>query len=562
MRGGSWKTWVMAGLLLGVSAWAFGNEELIRLAQNPSEWPLYGRDYANTRYSPLDQINTTNVGRLKVAWIQSLGTLRGQESVPIKIGDTLYVTTSWPNNVYAVDARTGRLKWKYVSDTPADAQQYACCDVVNRGAAYGNGKIFFGRLDGVLIALDAQTGKELWRATVVDYKAGYTITSPPIVIKDKVITGYAGAEFGARGAVVAYDMNTGQELWRTFTVGPGPEYDNSWQTDAWKTGGGTAWYVASYDPEANLVYYGTGNPAPWNTAVRLGDNKWSASIIALNPDDGRIVWGFQTTPQDAWDWDAENELVLVDLVIKGRKVPALMQANKNGFFYVLDRKTGKFVQGDKYYPHLNWAKGLDANGRPIEIPEMRPSLTQYVDYVCPVFWGGKNWPPMAYNPKTGLVYMPGNNMCMSIQHREVSYTKGALYIGSKHEHKPGPGAGPAKNLGQFRAFDPVNLKIVWTIDERYPGWGGALTTAGGLVFYGNEEGEFKAVDARTGKILWRFYAGSGIVAAPISYAVGGKQYIAVSVGLGGEYALLPGEAGKNLPNEVNLGGYLIAFTLE
>ena len=552
-----WKTLLAAIVLVWATGFVWANEELLRLIQNPNDWPMYGRDYANTRFSPLKQINTRNVRKLRVAWIQSLGTLRGQESVPIKIGDTLYVSTSWPNNVYAIDARTGRLKWKYVSDTPADAQQYACCDVVNRGVAYGHGKIFFGRLDGMLIALDAKTGREVWRTKVVDYKAGYTITSPPIVVKDKVITGWAGAEFGARGGVAAYDVNTGREIWRTYTVGPGPDYENSWKNDAWKTGGGTAWYVASYDPELNLVYYGTGNPAPWNTAVRPGDNKWSASIVAFNADTGKIVWGFQATPDDAWDYDSENELVLADLNIGGRRVKALMQANKNGFFYVLDRATGKFIQGDKYYKATNWAKGLDRNGRPIEDPRYRPTVTKHVDYVCPIFWGGKNWPPMAYNPETGLIYMPGNNLCMSIKHEEVTYTRGAIFKGATAEIKAGPGG----HLGEFRAWDPVRLKIVWTIKEKYPGWGGALTTAGGLVFYGNEQGEFKAVDARSGKILWKFYAGSGIVAAPISYAVGGKQYIAVSVGLGGEYALLPGEPGKNLPNEVNLGGYLIAFTL-
>ncbi|BCX16604.1 MAG: alcohol dehydrogenase [Geminicoccaceae bacterium] len=533
-------------------------------------WPMYGGNYQKWHYSTLDKINTTNVKRLSFAWAQSLGNAFSQESTPLVVGDTLYVTSAnGPQHVMALDAATGAIRWKTDLEMPAGVQQYACCGVVNRGVAYSEGLVFVGRLDGALTALDAKTGEEVWTADVVDYKQGSVITSPPLVVKDLVITGFGGGEYGARGYIVAYDKKTGKERWKTWTVpGPGEPGNESWKGDSWKQGGGTVWLVASYDPERNLAYFGTSNPAPWAAHVRgpntsdFGQysNKWTAATIAVNPDDGKIVWGFQGTPHDAWDYDGVNELVLVDIDVTGdgKPDPVGLKADRNGFFFVLDRVTGKALSAQPFVP-TNWAKGFDlATQRPIEDPAKRPGLKKKAVDICPNLIGGKNWMPMAWSPQTNLVYIPANNLCMDMEDSEVEYKRGSFYLGKDFPTKPGPGG----YLGELIAWDPVKQTKVWGIKEKWPFNGGALATAGGLVFAGNYEGLFRAVDAKTGEVLWSKRLGSGIHAGPATYEVGGKQYVVVAVGRSETIPGFLGEIGRQMIDAQPTGGTLFAFTLE
>src|SRR3989475_5278972 len=367
-------------------------------AQNTG-WPFYGGDPGNTHWSALSQISTSNVHKLKAAWVLQLGTLRSQESTPLVVGDTLYVTSSFgPKHVFAVDARTGELRWRHDREIAADVDPYGCCDVNNRGAAYANGKLFVGLLDGRLTALDAKTGRELWTTTVVDYKEGAVITSPPVVAKKNVIIGFGGGEYGVRGALQAYDADSGALVWRTYLVpGPGEPGNDTWKGDSWKFGGGVAWHIGSYDPALNLLYYGTSNPSPWGAAIRGNDssnidpysNLYTASTLAINPDTGKIVWHYQTTPHDAWDYDGGNELVLVDLDIKGQKTPVALKADRNGFFYVLDRRNGKLLSAEKFVD-LNWAKSIDmTTGRPVENADKRPRLGFKAKDICPNLIGGE-----------------------------------------------------------------------------------------------------------------------------------------------------------------------------
>jgi PQQ-dependent dehydrogenase (methanol/ethanol family) len=509
----------------------------VALAQAGREWTTYGGDSAQTRHSTLAQINATNVHKLKVAWVMQLGTLEAQESTPLVVGDTMYVTSSHgPRYVYALDARSGGIRWKYEPEIPGDYQQFACCGVVNRGAAYANGRVFVTRLDGHLVALDAKTGKELWDVKVVDYTQGSAITSPPTVAKDLVVTGFAGGEYGIRGAITAYRQATGELVWRTYTVPePGEPGSETWKDDSWKRGGGSVWLPASYDPKLNLLYIGTSNPGPWGASVRGPDssdygqytNLYTASTLALDADTGRIAWYYQTTPYDAWDYDGVNEAVLTDVTVGGRKVAAALKADRNGFFYVLDRATGKLVSAEPFV-HVNWAKGIDkATGRPIENPAMRPKLNQWARGICPNLFGGKNWEPMSYSPQTGLVYIPTFNLCMDMAGKTEEYQRGRFYLASEFDlGKEGPGG----FLSELVAWDPVRQKKVWGIKEELPYMGGALSTAGGVVFYGNINGWFKAVDAKTGKELWKFNCGSGISQGAIAYQVDGRQYIAVVSG--------------------------------
>ena len=552
--------------LAGSPVAAGANDALIQAAADPSAWALNGRSYDNTRFSPLDQINTGNVGKLRLAYAFQLGSLRSNESTPLVIGDTLYVSTSWgPKYVYALDAATGAQKWKYEPEIPDDVLQFACCDVNNRGVTYADGKIFVGRLDGFLAALDAKTGKELWSTQVVDYKQGSVITSPPLVVKNLVITGFGGGEYGARGSLQAYDITTGKQVWKTWTVpGPGEPGNETWKGDSWQHGGGAPWLVGSYDPHTNTVFWGTSNPGPWNTAVRSSGNSdygkltnlYTASTLALDADTGHIKWHLQTTPEDAWDYDGVNELVLADLTIGGAKVPAMLKADRNGFFYVANRETGKLISAEPYVPQ-NWAKSIDiATTRPVEIPDMRPRLDHKVSNVCPNLIGGKNWQPMSFNPTTGFVYIPSNNLCMDWAVSEVNYRRGVFYLGGEFPPREGPGG----YLGEIMAWDPVAQKKVWGVKEDLPFNGGTLSTAGGLVFYGNLHGFFKALDAKSGAELWKLQLGSGIGAAPISYAVGGKQYIAVVVGRTASIPAFLGEVGTRMVAASPEGGALFVFT--
>ncbi len=427
-------------------------------------WGMNGHDYANTRFSPLAQINVHNVSRLKLAYSLQLGSLRSNEATPIVVGDTMYVSTSWgPKYVYALNAATGARKWVYEPDIPDDVLQYACCDVNSRGVTYADGKIFVGRLDGNLSAVDATTGKELWTTKVVDYRQGSVITSPPLVVHGKVITGFGGGEYGARGSLQAYEESTGKLVWKTWTApGPGEAGNDTWKGDSWKHGGAAGWLVGSYDEKTNSVFWGFSNPSPWNSVVRSTgngnygkySNLYSASTVAFDADTGAIKWHFQATPEDAWDYDGVNELVLADLRIDGQKVPAMMKADRNGFFFVLNRETGKLLSAEKYVP-TNWATSYDvAHEKPVEVPAMRAGPGHPVSGVCPNLIGGKNWQPMSYNPTTGLVYIPSNNVCMGWSTSDVTYKRGVMFLGAEFPTHPGPGG----YLGEIQAWDPVAQK--------------------------------------------------------------------------------------------------------
>ena len=534
-------------------------------------WPVYGGDNGNQRFSQGSQITPANVSKLNVKWALQLGSNRSQESSPILVGDTLYVTSSFgPKNVFAVNAKTGEVRWKWSPEMPKGVEQYACCDVNNRGVAYNDGKIFVGRLDAKVTALDAKSGKEMWTQTVVDYTQGSVITSPPVVAKNVIITGFGGGEYGVRGALVALDQATGKEVWRTHTVPVGNEKNaDTWKGDTGKTGGGAAWNVGSYDPKLNLVYYGTSNPGPWTAIVRGNDssdigkftNLYTASVIAMNPDTGNIVWHYQFTPHDAWDYDGVNELVFADLPVDGKKVPVIMQANRNGFFYVIDRANGKLISAKNFVP-TNWATGIDLKtGMPIEAAnnEKRPRLKKWAKDICPNLVGGKNWMPMSYNPKTGLVYIPTMNMCMDLEGIQEEYKRGQFYLGVNFDlDKPGPGG----YLGGLKAWDPVAQKEVWFIKDDLPFNGGTMTTTTGLVFAGDIRGTFRAHDAKTGKELWKFNTGSGISAAPISYTLDGKQYVAVTSGRTQSMPAFFGKIGEKMVAASPEGGTLFVFTLD
>jgi PQQ-dependent dehydrogenase (methanol/ethanol family) len=544
------------------------DDSVVKAVANSDQWAIAGHDYGNTRFSPLKQINSENASKLSLVYSFSLGSLRSNESSPIVIGNTLYVTSSWgPKYVYALDAATGARKWTYEPEIPDDVLQYACCDVDNRGVTFADGKIFVGRLDGKLTALDAATGKELWTADVVDYKQGSVITSPPLVVRDKVITGFGGGEYGVRGSLQAFDVNTGKQVWKTFTVpAPGEPGSDTWKGDTGLRGGGVAWLVGSYDPKTDTVYWGTSNPGPWNTGVRSsGDgnfgkltNLYTASTLALDPNTGKIKWHIQGTPADAWDYDGVNENILADLKIGGSVVPALMKADRNGFFFVANRETGELLSAEKYV-FVNWAEKWDvATLRAVENPDKRPGPGHSVKDICPNVIGGKNWQPMSFNPQTGLVYIPSNNFCMDFSVSDVSYKRGVFYLGAEFPAKEGSGG----FLGELVAWDPVKSKKVWSIKEDLPFNGGTLSTAGNLVFYGNLHGDFHAINATNGKILWKKNLGSGIGAGPVTYAVDGKQYVAIVVGRTASIPAFLGDIGKKMTAAAPEGGSLFVFAVQ
>jgi len=558
----------VAAMLAATTLGAHANDSILKAQSDQAQWAVAGHDYGNTRFSPLNQINAENASKLQLVYSFSLASLRSNESSPIVIGNTLYVSTSWgPKYVYALDAATGARKWTYEPDIPDDVLQYACCDVNNRGVSYADGKLFVGRLDGKLSAIDAATGKELWTSTVVDYKQGSVITSPPLVVRDKVITGFGGGEYGVRGALQAFDTSNGKLVWQTFTVpAPGEPGSDTWKGDTGLHGGGAAWLVGSYDPKSDTVYWGTSNPGPWNTGVRsTGDgnfgkltNLYTASTLALDPNTGKIKWHVQHTPADAWDYDGVNELVLADVKIGGADTPVMMKADRNGFFFVANRETGKVISAEKYV-FANWAKKWDINtSRAEEDADKRPGPGHPAKGICPNLIGGKNWQPMSYNPQTGLVYIPTNNVCMDWSVSDISYKRGVFYLGAEFPTSEGPGG----FLGELVAWDPVGNKKVWSIKEDLPFNGGTLTTGGNLVFQGNLHGEFRAIDAKNGSILWKKNLGSGVGAGPITYMVDGKQYVAVVVGRTAALPAFLGDIGKKMTAAAPEGGALFVFAVQ
>jgi len=535
------------------------------------DWQMTGRDYSLQRFSPLNQITTANVGGLKAAWSFSTGTLRGHEGNPLVVGNVMYVHTSFPNKVYALDlAKEGAPQiWSYTPNQSADAIPIACCDLVNRGTAYSpSGKIYIQALQGELIALDAKTGKELWKSKhpdhsnagveAIGYKQGATMTNAPMYVKTKsgkelVFAGISGGEFGVRGRVTAFDANTGAQVWTKYSTGPDDEVGivgdananyashkgkdlgvTTWQGDEWKHGGGTTWGWYSYDPELDLMYYSVGNPGTWNPDQRPGDNKWSMTIFARNPDNGQVKWAYQMTPHDEWDYDGVNENVLFEK--GGQKL--LGHFDRNGIGYTIDRTNGKVVVANAYGP-INWAKnagtgtpveGVVTTGVPVKDPRYGTTSKHNTEGICPAAIGFKDQQPSSYSPITGYFYVPVNNICMDYEGVESKYTMGQLYVGAIVRMFPGPGG----HRGRFVAWDPMAGKVVWEAKENLAAYGGALTTAGGLVFYGTMEGWLKALDQKTGKLLWKFKTPSGIIGNPMTYkAPDGKQYVAVLSGIGG-----------------------------
>ena len=547
-RFSSWA--VLAGTLtVGVST-VSAQQELVDASKNPGQWVMPGRTYDLQRHSPLKQITTANVKDLQVAWTFSTGVLRGHEGNPLVIGHVMYVHSAFPNKVFALDlAKPGAPQiWQFTPEQPADVIPIACCDVVNRGLAYSPkyDRLFIELLSGDLLALNAKDGKQVFRVKSADYKKGETMTNAPLVVGDAVITGISGGEFGVRGRVSTFSAVDGHELWRAYSTGPDKDVMitantlkspyptdqgtdlgvSTWQGDQWERGGGTTWGWYSYDPELNLFYYGSGNPGVWNPDQRPGDNKWSMSIWARNPQTGEVKWVYQMTPHDAWDYDGVNEMVLFDK--DGKKL--LAHFDRNGFGYTLDRTTGKVLVAEPYGP-VNWATKIDlTTGRPVEDPAKRTNAKGNTAGICPAAIGFKDQQPSSYDPETGYFFVPTNNICMDYEGVEVKYSAGQPYVGAIVRMFPGPGG----NRGAVIAWDPMKGKIVWKDKENLAAYGGTLNTAGGVVFYGTMEGWLKAVDSKTGKLLWEFKTPSGIIGSPMTYTgPDGKQYVAVLSGIGG-----------------------------
>jgi PQQ-dependent dehydrogenase (methanol/ethanol family) len=524
-------------------------------AASPPEdgnWTMPSRDYASTRFSGLTQINTGNAKDLSVAFTFSTGTLKGQESAVLYIGGTIYFVTSFPNYLVAIDLTKpgGELKWKFDPKPDSAALGVACCQPVNRGPVYSDGTLFYNTTDTHTVAVDAATGQQKWKTKTGDYTAGEGMTMAPIVVKNKVLVGNSGSEYGARGWLTALDARDGSEIWRAFSTGPDkdvlidpavfkpyyPQYKGTdlgvreWPPDHWKIGGGTVWGWLSYDPELNLIYYGTSNPSPWNHEKRPGENFWTEGIFARRPEDGKATWFYQYSPHGLWDHSAVNENVMLDVTWNGQPRKVVVHPERNGYMYVIDRTSGEVLAADPYV-HITSTSGVDLKtGRLMTKPEMIPHEGQVTRNVCPNSPGAKDWPPSAFSKQTGLLYVPHNNLCMDWEPTNVSYIRGTAYIGANPRFFPGPGG----NAGEFMAWDVTGRKKVWTIPERWPVWSGALATAGGVVFYGNLEGWFKAVDAKTGKLLWQFKTASGIVGQPTTFrGPDGKQYVAILSGIGG-----------------------------
>ncbi|MBR2536069.1 MAG: methanol/ethanol family PQQ-dependent dehydrogenase [Hyphomicrobium sp.] len=605
------KSAIACGLLASAAFTSpvLANADVQKLSADPNNWAIQSGNYAGTRYSTLDQINVSNVGSLKVAWTFSTGVLRGHEGGPIVVGDTMWLHSAFPNIVFALNlADENKIIWKYEPKQDPSVIPVMCCDTVNRGVQYAEGKIFLHQADTSLVALDAKTGKELWKVVNADPKRGETGTGAPLVTKDKVIIGVSGAEFGVRCFLTAYDINSGKKVWRAYSMGPDSDIlvdpaktidvhtgkpagkDSSlktWNGDQWKIGGGSIWGYMSYDPELNLIYYGTGNPSTWNPAQRAGpdgkqiDQKWSMTKFARDVDTGVAKWAYQMTPFDEWDFDGINEPILADIKVGGADRKVVVHFDRNGFGYTQDRATGELLVAQKYDPKVNWATevvnkpGDPQHGRPQVVAKYSTFLNgQDVNSkgICPAALGSKDQQPASFSKQTGLFYVPTNHVCMDYEPFKVSYTAGQPYVGATLSMFPAPDS--HGGMGNFIAWDAAAGKIVWSKPEQFSVWSGALTTAGGVAFYGTLEGYFKAVDQKDGKELFKFKTPSGIIGNAMTYTHGGKQYVAVFSGVGG-WAGIGLAAGLTNPTDglgavggyaglkqyTNLGGSLTVFSL-
>jgi lanthanide-dependent methanol dehydrogenase len=558
------------------------------------QWTMPAKNFASTRYSGLDEINTETVRNLQVAFTFSTGVNRGQEAAPLVVGSTMYVLSPYPNILYALDLTQpgAPLKWQYNPKPTSAAQGVACCDVVNRGPTFAQGKVYFNTLDNHTVAVDAESGQEVWKEKLGDINTGETMTMAPLVVKDKVLVGNSGGEFGVRGWIQALDAKTGKMLWKAYSTGPDKEvligpafkpfYDSdkgqdlgvkTWPPNAWEQGGGTVWGWISYDPELNLIYYGTGNPGPWNSEQRPGDNKWTSGIFARDADTGEARWFYQWSPHDLYDWDGVNEQVLLDMDWNGQLRKVLVRPERNGYVYVLDRTSGEVLSAKPFHA-ITTSTGVDLKtGRLQYDANKQPVSNRVVRDICPAASGAKDWNPSAFSHKTGLLYIPHANLCMDLEHMEANYIAGTPYLGAEARWKPGPGG----HRGEFTAWDIREGREVWTVKENFPVWSGAAVTAGDVVFYGTMEGWFKALHARTGELLWQFKTASGIIGQPTTYrGPDGRQYVAVLSGIGGwAGAVVAGDldvrdgtaalgfanAMRDLPSATTKGGTLYVFKL-
>ena len=566
------------GVSLTVSAADVTIDDLMNDQATGADVLTYGLGPRAQRFSPLDSLNKENIQHLYPVWSFSFGgeKQRGQESQPLIKDGVMYVTGSY-SRMWAIDIRTGEELWQYDARLPEGI--LPCCDVVNRGAAILGDKVYFGTLDAKIVALDAATGKVVWRKTIGDYKAGYSYTAAPLIVPTEahgplIVTGNSGGEFGIVGEVQARNPETGDLVWSRPTIEGHMgtlngeestmtgERNASWPGDMWKNGGGATWLGGTYDPDTKLTYFGAGNPAPWNSYLRPGDNKWTSARIAIDPENGEIAWGFQSTPHDGWDYDGVNEFIAFDMEKDGETIKAGATADRNGFFYVLDRTNGEFVSAAPFVQNITWAEGIDETGAPIWNPDNRPGdPAESADgkkgesvFAIPSFLGGKNWMPMAYSQSTDLFYIPSNEWGMDIWNEPVTYKKGAAYLGSGFTIKPIFD----DYIGSLKALDPVSGEVKWEYKNKAPLWGGVLTTAGGLVFTGTPEGYLKAFDDETGEELWKFQTGTGIVSSPITWEQDGEQWVAIVTGWGGAVPLWGGEVAK-VVNYLNQGGSVWAF---
>jgi alcohol dehydrogenase (cytochrome c) len=551
-------------------------KDIIDDATTPGDVVTNGMGTQGQRYSGLTAINKDNVAGLVPAWAMSLGgeKMRGQESQGLVKDGVMYITGSY-SRMWAIDVKTGREIWQYDHRLPEGIMP--CCDVVNRGAALFGNNVYFGTLDAKLVALDQKTGKVVWTKDIEDFKAGYSYTAAPLIVPSKahgpiIVTGVSGGEFGVVGRVEARKVTDGELVWSRPTIEghvgtlagkPSTmtgKKNESWPGDLWQTGGGATWLGGTYDPETAQLFFGTGNPAPWNSHMRPGDNKWSCARIAIDPENGEIKWGYQTTPNDGWDYDGVNEVVSFDM----GGVKAAATADRNGFFYVLDRTNGKFISAYPFVSKISWAKEIGKDGKPVYNADNRPGdPTKSADgkkggsvFAVPSFLGGKNWMPMAYSQKTKLFYIPSNEWGMDIWNEPVAYKKGGAYLGAGFTIKPIFDT----HIGSLKAMDPATGKTAWEYKNPAPLWGGVLATAGDLVFFGTPEGDLKALNAVSGEVLWSFNTGSGVVGSPITWEQDGEQMISVISGWGGAVPLWGGEVAKTVAN-LNQGGMVWTFKM-